>query len=719
MKDLSTRGLVSLAISVGATTPVPSSGNPIAWSTTLSEFVFWNGTSWQILRTRASADVTVVDWFTSTDGQFNGTTINLNTGKWTMPPVAYAPGQTILLLTRSNENAYNGVYVLGSVASPSAVPLTRHPEWPSTRVVAAGHKFYVKNVYRNYNFTGEPDIPDTPITGEFTTSEVDTANDRIQLSYSDYPNKFAPGTRVRFTTTGTLPTGLSAGTDYYVYQAFRDRYLALPRLSFVSSLGGSPIDITSVGSGTGTITVFPRWGSNLDHDIGNIGLVTLLLTEWDSSSGGSVTGINTITSKWVFANSSLEPELDSPGSPNNQYFIDPVVQGSNASTGAGIAIGSGSIASGPNGALSIGGGIASGSGIAIGGGQIGPANDGGRAFDSIAVGGNSSTIGGGSIAIGSNARAENNSLAVGVGAAATRSGVTLGTGQGYNPQEVLISAAYSSNVTDNISSPEDRWVSFQMTVSDATETAALCGGQDGAGVYQPVAYASLSPNAFYVVDGEISAHDQMAAAYSASWRLFGTINAQSSDGTGEIHGYVVSAGSGSDSKNLKFRFFYDATTNRLELYVTGIASSVTYWRATVRLRGHNIYPYGGFAAQAGALTVAPPGCFILPASEALTSGQLVNIWNDSGTVKVRAASRTLVRAADGYIVNNYLTTQRAAVFTSGVNPFSSGLSVGPLWLNTSGSVQSTEPTADLSQQVGFATSATAYVFQRGLPIEIT
>ena len=61
------------------------------------------------------------------------------------------------------------------------------------------------------------------------------------------------GTRVRFTTSGTLPAGLSLATDYYV----RDATSSTFKVS--ATLGGSAVDITDTGSGTHTAT--PGWAS--------------------------------------------------------------------------------------------------------------------------------------------------------------------------------------------------------------------------------------------------------------------------------------------------------------------------------------------------------------------------------------------------------------------------------------------------------------------------
>ena len=61
------------------------------------------------------------------------------------------------------------------------------------------------------------------------------------------------GTRVRFTTSGTLPAGLSLATDYYVRDA------ASGTFKVSATLGGSAVDITDTGSGTHTCTA--GWAS--------------------------------------------------------------------------------------------------------------------------------------------------------------------------------------------------------------------------------------------------------------------------------------------------------------------------------------------------------------------------------------------------------------------------------------------------------------------------
>lgn len=58
----------------------------------------------------------------------------------------------------------------------------------------------------------------------------------------------AVGSRVQFTTTGTLPAGLSTSTDYYVIDRTGDTF------QVSATLGGSTVNITDTGSGTHTVT---------------------------------------------------------------------------------------------------------------------------------------------------------------------------------------------------------------------------------------------------------------------------------------------------------------------------------------------------------------------------------------------------------------------------------------------------------------------------------
>jgi len=89
------------------------------------------------------------------------------------------------------------------------------------------------------------------------------------------------GTMVAFTTTGALPTGLTAGTTYYVIAAG----LATDTFRVSATAGGAAINTSSAGSGTHTATALkqtpaftykvPDWNSRnggFDHPLMNIGV---------------------------------------------------------------------------------------------------------------------------------------------------------------------------------------------------------------------------------------------------------------------------------------------------------------------------------------------------------------------------------------------------------------------------------------------------------------
>lgn len=69
-----------------------------------------------------------------------------------------------------------------------------------------------------------------------------------------------PYTRVRLTTTVTLPAGLALATDYYVIKV-TDTTIKLAS-SYANAVAGTPVNITDAGTGTHTInTLLPRYTS--------------------------------------------------------------------------------------------------------------------------------------------------------------------------------------------------------------------------------------------------------------------------------------------------------------------------------------------------------------------------------------------------------------------------------------------------------------------------
>jgi hypothetical protein len=124
------------------------------------------------------------------------------------------------------------------------------------------------------------------------------------------------------------------------------------------------------------------------------------------------------------------------------------------------------------------------------------------------------------------------------------------------------------------------------------------------------------------------------------------------------------------------------------------------------------------------VTMMPAGfgddAVIVVTSEALAAGDLVNIWNDSGTAKARKADATTAgKEAHGFVLASVSSGGNATVYFEGQNSAVSGQTAGPVFLSTTaGAATSTAPSGsgNVVQRVGFATSATAINFQSNDPI---
>lgn len=87
-------------------------------------------------------------------------------------------------------------------------------------------------------------------TQDFATTDVDTANDEITLTGHNLEH----GQRIILTSTGSVPGGLSASTTYYV-AVIDDNTISLAT-TYYNARVGTYINITSVGSGTHTLTPY-------------------------------------------------------------------------------------------------------------------------------------------------------------------------------------------------------------------------------------------------------------------------------------------------------------------------------------------------------------------------------------------------------------------------------------------------------------------------------
>lgn len=110
----------------------------------------------------------------------------------------------------------------------------------------------------------------------------------------------------------------------------------------------------------------------------------------------------------------------------------------------------------------------------------------------------------------------------------------------------------------------------------------------------------------------------------------------------------------------------------------------------------------GFGAETQSIT----------ASEDLAAGDFVNIWDDSGTIKVRKADASggNAKKADGFLLAAALTGAAATVYYGNVNNQLSSLTKGAIYYlsGTAGGVTTTAPSTatHIVQRVGKAISAT-------------
>jgi hypothetical protein len=97
------------------------------------------------------------------------------------------------------------------------------------------------------------------ITTRGATFTADNTTDICTYtSTTSIPSNLITGTRVRVSTTTTLPAGLAAATDYYLIR-LSDTTFKLATTNTLA-LAGTAIDITSTGTGTHTVNwVLPRY----------------------------------------------------------------------------------------------------------------------------------------------------------------------------------------------------------------------------------------------------------------------------------------------------------------------------------------------------------------------------------------------------------------------------------------------------------------------------
>lgn len=118
-----------------------------------------------------------------------------------------------------------------------------------------------------------------------------------------------------------------------------------------------------------------------------------------------------------------------------------------------------------------------------------------------------------------------------------------------------------------------------------------------------------------------------------------------------------------------------------------------------------------------------PEVQVMLASEALSAGDMVNVWLDAGVAKARKADNsTAGKEANGFVLAGFSGGASATVYgPSQMNTALTALTIAATyWLGTTGGVTTTAPTGAgvVSQVVGKSVSTTVLMFHPLHPITL-
>lgn len=111
----------------------------------------------------------------------------------------------------------------------------------------------------------------------------------------------------------------------------------------------------------------------------------------------------------------------------------------------------------------------------------------------------------------------------------------------------------------------------------------------------------------------------------------------------------------------------------------------------------------------------------MTSGEALSAGDWINVYDDSGTPKVRKADNSATgKPVDGFVRSSVASGASVTVYFEGVNDQVSGMTAGPVWasVTVAGGSQQTVPSGSgkVRQSVGTALSATEVQFEKHPPV---
>jgi hypothetical protein len=177
------------------------------------------------------------------------------------PPASTYPGTT-LLWRNCDEFTGDGTDIAGILNGGAVASATKHILNVGANVVAAaGAPWQLKLVdLQGYYLLSGADVTGTAgRTLINANTVVASSSSGLLLTFA---NDFASGTKVRFTTTTTLPTGLALLTDYWLVRV--SATTARVATSYANYVAGTVVAFTDAGTGTHTMTIqMPRYAKGV------------------------------------------------------------------------------------------------------------------------------------------------------------------------------------------------------------------------------------------------------------------------------------------------------------------------------------------------------------------------------------------------------------------------------------------------------------------------
>lgn len=173
-------------------------------------------------------------------------------------PVATTFPGTDLVWSNCDENNGDGTNLFGIPHGGPVAPDTKHLLSAGAMMVAAAGAPWMA---RLVDIQGYYRLSTTNVTGTGSRTLVNSENFTASSSSGlllTYTSDWKSGTKVRFTNSGgALPTGLSAGVDYWLVRA--SATTARVATSYANYVAGTTVAFTDAGTGTHTLTIrMPR-----------------------------------------------------------------------------------------------------------------------------------------------------------------------------------------------------------------------------------------------------------------------------------------------------------------------------------------------------------------------------------------------------------------------------------------------------------------------------